>query len=156
MPIPPGGHLNDYVPFYFSKHSVMLYNIHTGQVEGVDVRQEHVIYLVSTLERLEAHDIPFLFTSRHAYVANAKYYADRAKLANLDWPLIRGRDFSRDPDDLDKLERRAAECLIHHKLPLKALAGIACCDQKRLDYVTKELEKRGLALPAKVHPTWYF
>lgn len=156
VPIAPGGHLNDYVPFYFCKHSVMLYNIHTGRVEGVDVRQQQVIYLVSNLERLEKHDLPFLFTNRHAYVASAKYYADRAKLEKLDWPLIHGRDFKRDPDDLDKLERRAAECLVHRRLPLKALVGIACCDQRRLDYAAKEVEKRGLALSAKIRRDWYF
>jgi hypothetical protein len=156
VPVAPGGHLNDYVSFYFCRHSVMLYNIHTGRVEGVNVRQEEVIHLVSTIERLEAQEMSFLFTNRHAYVANARFFSDRAKLKVLDWPLIKGRDFSRDPDDLDKLERRAAECLIHERLPIEALVGIACCDQKRLDYVTAQLEKRGLELSANLCRGWYF
>jgi hypothetical protein len=156
VPVEPGGYLNDYIPFYFCKHPVMLYNIHTGRVEGVDVRQEEVVYLVSTIERLEEDEIPFLFTNRHAYVANAKFFTDRAKLQTLDWPLIKGRDFSRDPDDLDKLERRAAECLIHRRLPAKALLGIASCDQKHLAYVQRQVEKCGLDLPAKIRSDWYF
>jgi hypothetical protein len=30
VPIPPKGTLDDYVPFYFTPYSMMLYNIHTG------------------------------------------------------------------------------------------------------------------------------
>jgi hypothetical protein len=30
VPIPPGGLLSDYVPFYFTPWSIMLYNIKTG------------------------------------------------------------------------------------------------------------------------------
>ena len=32
--IQPGGYLSGYVPFYFNPHSVMLNQIHTGQVPG--------------------------------------------------------------------------------------------------------------------------
>src|SRR3954470_12772585 len=30
VPVPPGGRLSDYVPFYFTPYSPMLYNIKTG------------------------------------------------------------------------------------------------------------------------------
>jgi len=30
VPIPPGGTLSDYVPFYFTPFSMMMYNIKTG------------------------------------------------------------------------------------------------------------------------------
>lgn len=31
VPLPPGGFLNDYVPFYFTPFSVMMKNIHSGR-----------------------------------------------------------------------------------------------------------------------------
>ncbi len=34
VPITPGGTLSDYVPFYFTPHSVMLFNIKTGYHGG--------------------------------------------------------------------------------------------------------------------------
>jgi hypothetical protein len=37
VPIAPGGTLSDYVPFYFTPYSPMLYNIKTGRV-GVTQR----------------------------------------------------------------------------------------------------------------------
>ncbi len=47
VPIPPGGSLGDYVPFYFTPWSIMLYNIKTGY-NGVP-RQGRVAIVVSSL-----------------------------------------------------------------------------------------------------------
>jgi hypothetical protein len=38
VPIPPGGVLSDYIPFYFTPHSPMLLNIKTGH-NGITQRQ---------------------------------------------------------------------------------------------------------------------
>ena len=73
VPIPPHGVLDDYVPFYFCTHSLMLYNIHTGY-SVARVEQREVVYLVSSVQKLEADRIPFLFTDRHAYPVTAKYF----------------------------------------------------------------------------------
>ena len=48
VPIPPGGTLSDYVPFYFTPHSPMLLNIKTGR--GVPmVQNSEIVILVSSL-----------------------------------------------------------------------------------------------------------
>lgn len=50
--IHPGGTLSDYIPFYFTPHSPMLYNITTG-FRGVMKRpMAEIAILVSTLPRL--------------------------------------------------------------------------------------------------------
>lgn len=50
VPVPPGGTLADYVPFYFTPFSPMLYNILTGR--GVRQRpNEEIVILVSSLHR---------------------------------------------------------------------------------------------------------
>ena len=66
VPVGPGGTLGDYVPFYFCTRSVMLYKLHTGQVEGVDVRQEDIVYLVSSVGLLLDTGVRFVFTDRNA------------------------------------------------------------------------------------------
>lgn len=40
VPVPPYGTLRDYVPFYFTPWSVMMYNIHTGH-SGIPKREKH-------------------------------------------------------------------------------------------------------------------
>lgn len=46
----PGGTVHDYVAFYFGPRSPMLYQLHTGRVEGCDEGQEPLIYAVATVE----------------------------------------------------------------------------------------------------------
>jgi hypothetical protein len=155
VPIPPGGTLDDYIPFYFGTHSVMLYNIHTGY--GVkQVYQKDMIYVVSSIQRLVANNVHFLFTDRHAYVANAHYSGDIAELARLDWDLINGRDFKRDPNRPDKLDLRAAELLVHRHLPISALVGIACYNDAARQVIEGEASASGANITVRVHHDWYF
>ena len=152
----PGGTLDDYVPFYFGTHSAMLYNIHTGRVVGVDATQRDLVYLVSSVEHIQDAGVPFVFTDRHAYVANAEFFIDLEDLNELDWDLIRGRDFRRDPNRPDKLERRAAEFLVHRHLPATGLLGMACYDEANCARIGAEVVQRGLDLRVEVRRTWYF
>jgi len=62
----PGGTLCDYVPFYFTPFSIMMYNIHTGY-NVQQVRNEEIVIFISSLLRLSELGIPFVFTDQHAY-----------------------------------------------------------------------------------------
>lgn len=155
VPIPPGGVMDDYVPFYFGTHSAMMYNIHTGY--GVQqVPQRNIAYLVSSVQHLQAAGIGFVFTDRHAYVANAHYSSNPQDLTRLDWVLIAGRDFKRDPNRLDKIERRAAELLVHQHLPVGALSEIACYDQATQQTIMQWVTAQGGQTTVQVRPGWYF
>lgn len=156
VPIPPGGTLADYVPFYFGTHSVMLFNIYTGRVEGVSTRQSDIVYVVSSIEKLREVRATFLFTDRHAYVEDARFLSNPADLKMLDWPLIEGRNFQRDPDDPSRLERRAAECLVHRCVPVDALLGFASFDEDGKGRVQAALASVESGLPVKVRTDWYF
>lgn len=155
VPIAPHGVLDDYVPFYFCTHSVMLYNIHTGF--GVPQQpQRDIVYLVSTVERVRQAQCGFVFTDRHAYVANASYFSDPADLTRLDWTLIRGRDFRRDPNRPDKMDLRAAEFLVRERLPVATLAGIGCFDEAAAATLRTQIAQRTLTTPVKTKREWYF
>ena len=80
----PRGTLSDYVPFYFTPFSIMMYNIHTGY----NVRQvpnEEIVIVVSSLARIAELQIPFVFTDQHAYPAMANYFTDLEDLGKIDW-----------------------------------------------------------------------
>ena len=47
----PGGTLSDYVPFYFTPFSIMMYNIKTGFGGVPRVANEEIVILVSSLSR---------------------------------------------------------------------------------------------------------
>jgi len=156
VPIAPHGTLADYIPFYFTPHSPMFYYINTGY-NGVFKRHNtEITILVTTLPDVEASGAKFVFTDGHAYTTQTEYYNDLGKLDKLDWPLLRSRDFTRDPEYPDKSRRYQAEALIHRHLPTSALKGVACYTQEAADRITVEITKRNLALQAKAIPDWYF
>lgn len=156
VPVPPGGCLNDYVPFYFASHSMMLLNIHTGRVEGVKARQEDIVFLVSSVEKLTEQRLPFIFTDGHAVPRNTNYLTDPADLEKLDWTTIRSRDFKKRLDDPDRQRRYQAECLVHRQVPLTALLGLACKDQTGADFLQQAVTERAQTVTIAQKPLWYY
>jgi ssDNA thymidine ADP-ribosyltransferase, DarT len=68
IPCGPGGTLSDYVPFYFTPYSPMLYNIETGY-NGIPKKPlQDIVILVSSLHLLKKQGVPFVFSDRHAYL----------------------------------------------------------------------------------------
>lgn len=54
VPVGQQGALSDYVPFYFTPFSMMMYNIHTGY-GGIRKRMNsEIVIFVSSIHRLEA------------------------------------------------------------------------------------------------------
>ena len=67
VPVPPGGFLGDYVPFYFTPYSIMMFNIKTGYGGVSKVANDEIVILVSSLSHIAARGIPIVFTDQHAY-----------------------------------------------------------------------------------------
>jgi ssDNA thymidine ADP-ribosyltransferase, DarT len=154
--IPPGGALSDYLPFYFTPFSPMMYNIYTGY-GGITKRSNHeIVIFKASLRRLHADGIRFVFSDRHAFLAAAQFSSDLAELKRIDWLLLQNRDFKRDPDDPEKVERYQAEALIHRHLPLESLDGIVCFNEAAEADIKAEIAKRGLALKTAQRPGWFF
>lgn len=155
VPAPPGGALNDYVPFYFTPFSAMMLNIRTGR--GVTRRaNEEIVILVSSLPHLQAQGIAFLFTDMHAYYAWTSFYSDLSDLDKVDWGILQRRDFKRDPDDPQKFERYQAEVLVHQHCPVTGLLGVVCYTQVMKEQIEQQLAAQGLELPVHARTGWYF
>jgi hypothetical protein len=151
----PGGTLSDYVPFYFTPFSIMMYNIYTGF--GVArIPNEEILIFTSSLLKVSELGIPFVFTDQHAYTMMANYYTDLRDLNAVNWELLNSRDFRHDPDDPGKKEQYQAEALVWKHLPLDALLGI-CSFSAEVDGAIKaQLALRRLNLQTIVKRDWYF
>jgi hypothetical protein len=156
VPCPPGGTLGDYIPFYFTPFSPMLFNIKTGW-GGIRKRSnDEIVILTSTLHALKKKDVRFIFTDRHAYLKAAKFFSDLADLDEIDWTILQNRDFKKDPDDLGKFERYQAEALIHKHLPCDGLLGMVCYSDSVAETLTELVQERGLDLQIAARRNWYF
>ena len=155
VPVTPGGTLSDYVPFYFTPYSIMLYNIKTGYGGVPRQSSDQIVILVSSLRKVAELGIPFVFTNQHAYPVAAEYFNSLGDLGRIDWPLLQARDFHHDPEDPGKKERYQAEALVHRHLPVNGLLGIGCTTEASRRLQT-DLQKRNLPLQVVVRPDWYF
>ena len=156
VPIAPGGSLSDYVPFYFTPHSIMLYNIRTGYGGIAVIPNPEIVILVSSLRRLGQLGIGFVFTDRHAYLASAQFFSDLRDLGWIDWELLRARDFRNNPDQPEKKEKYQAEALAHRRVPVAGLLGLICYDEAAKTRLEKQIEKRRIELQTFVRPECYF
>lgn len=156
VPCPPGGTLSDYVPFYFTPRSPMLYNIKTGWGDIPKRQNEEIVILVSSLNILEKRAIKFTFTDRHAYLRAARFFSNLSDLSEVDWSILQGSDFKRDPEDPGKFERYQAEALVYKALPCDGLRGIACYDDETTDALRRLVEGRGLDIRVITRRGWYF
>jgi hypothetical protein len=155
VPIPPGGGLSDYVPFYFTPRSPMLLNIKTGFTVA-QLPMSEIVVLVSSLPRLAERGIPFVFSDRHAYLATATFSDDLTELDRIDWPRLQQCDFKRDPDEPAKFERYQAEALAYRHVPVAALLGLACSNSATDTRLANEIAGAGISLPTVVRPNWFF
>jgi hypothetical protein len=156
VPVPPGGVLSDYIPFYFTPASMMLYNIVTGH--GVtQQRREDIVVLVSSLPHLQQLGLTFLFTDRHAYLANAEFSDRLEDLVNfIPWALLQAMDFKRDLENPEKTDRYQAEALVLHHLPTSALIGIGTYTDEVRAAVEAQVAAHNLPLKVVTRPNWFF
>jgi hypothetical protein len=153
VPCGPGGTLSDYVPFYFTPYTPMLYNIKTGYNGFPKKPVADIVILISSLHKLKAEGIDFVFSDRHAYLKTALFSNDIADLNRIIWPTLQDRNFRK--DDLERFEKYQAEALVHKQVPLSALSGIVCYN----DSVRTELQTAANTVGATVkivaQPSWY-
>jgi len=155
-PDPPGGTLEDYIPFYFTPLSPMLLNIKTGLHGVVQRPMEEIVILVSSLHLLIEHGLRFVFTDRHAIYLATNFFSDLEDLDKIPWQQLQNRDFKKDPEDPDRFERYQAEALVHQHLPVTALKGIVCYNEAVKTVIDRELESRSLELEVRVFAGWFF
>lgn len=168
VPNPPGGAVHDYVPFYFAPRSPMLSAIHHGKVAGCSLRQEDIVHLETSVERVMADGRAFVFYDRNATLAFSKAYTDPSKLDEvIAWDLLTEppaldgfcKYWHNRPDSMhyaDRMERRQAEFLVHGRVLLTTLTRVGVIDDTRANEVRSMFAAVGIELPVQVMRDWYF
>lgn len=155
--VPPFGCVADYVPFYFAPRSPMLLTLAKGNVPTYSGGQDPLIYLVSSTGQTATAGLPCLFSDGNCASSLTQLFGDLTLLDSvIDWETMTARMWANTPDDQDRMRRRMAEFLVHHRVP------VACID---LIVVRRETMKREVVailgayssdIPVEVRPWWYF
>ncbi len=97
----------------------MLYVISRGGVEGYNSNTTPLIYLVSSVQRVQKLGLNFAFSDGHPIMVLSRFYNDVAALDKVDWRVMEARmwkETEEDPDT-DKSRRRQAAFLVHGAFP---------------------------------------
>lgn len=167
VPIPPGGMLHDYVPFYFAPRSPMLMTINSGNVPNCHLRQDDIVHLVSNAQLVGGLKIPFVFTDLHAAMDYARYFSDLSQLDEIAWDLLHEQPqldgfckywMSKHTPEryVQRREIRQAEFLVHGRLPLAAITQIGVRNENMEARVRAALVGTNWRPAIERHPGWYF
>ena len=156
LPLPFGGSLDDYIPFYFTPYSPMMLNIVTGWNGMRRQDKRDLVVAVSSVHALRRAGVSFVFSDRHAYLASACFSNDLANLTWIDWAQLQARDFKFDRADPGKKERYQAEALPRNHVPISALLGIACYDDVAAREIGAMIDTAGVATKVVIRAEWFF
>jgi hypothetical protein len=153
----PYGCVADYVPFYFAPRSPMLFKLARGGVPTYTEGQDPLIYFVTTVEAVVQAGLRYLFSDGNCAAAVTQVSGDLARLESMvDWEVMRARMWSNTAEDGDRMRRRMAEFLVHDRVPLRCMAGIAVRTEGMRAQVEETLNAYGVTLPVQVRPDWYY
>lgn len=152
----PGGKLSDYIPFYFTPRTPMLYNIKTGW-KGLTKRpMNEIVVLVACLNDLIDTEYALVIADRNASLEFVHFQSGLTGLSTLPWALWQASDFTTDQSRPDKIDRYHAEALVHQHLLPEHLKAVGCYTQVRSAEIAELVAKRNLELPVIHRPGWYF
>ncbi|GAB4208022.1 MAG: DUF4433 domain-containing protein [Roseiflexaceae bacterium] len=156
VPLPPGGALDDYVPFYFAPRSPMLFAISRDQIPGYNEGQRSVVHLVLAAEDVVALNLPFVFTDGHAYMEISSYFNNLADLSKIDWTIMKELYWTDTPEDGDRRRRRQAEFLVYREVPWSLVRGIGVIDNQIAEEVQKVIKDVNHQPKVVIRPQWYY
>lgn len=157
VPCSEGGVVADYVPFYFSARSPMLFFAHTGNpLSPFKEGQAELVHVVSHVDVIAEMNQPYAITDRNAALGYAAFADDLSHLDSLvDWTLQDQKYWHNTPAEPDRMERRMAEFLVHERCPVDAIRGLVVIDVAHQNRVHDALI--GYDHPAvQVDRAWYY
>jgi hypothetical protein len=160
VPVPPGGTVADYVPFYFAPRSPMMFSISKGNVPSYQGSTARLIYLVTSLERLHGTGHDVVLSDRNAVYAYADFRvfdpADPIDDDFIDWGLMGQRDWYNTDAEPQRKERRMAEALVHERVAWEVITQIGTQSEIVAAEVRAILAAARSNIPVNVRPGWYF
>lgn len=160
VPLPPGGVVADYVPFYFAPRSPMMFAISRGNVPSYQGGTTRLVYLLSTLERLHELGYHPVLTDRNAALHYADYRvfdpADPIDDEFIDWGLMTETYWNNTPDEPMRMERRMAEALVYEGVTWDAVTEIGTRSEIVATEVRAILASARSSTLVNVRPSWYY
>ncbi len=151
------GNIGDYVPFYFTPRSLMLFNIITGYyAPKFPRRKKEEIIVIRCLIQDLAKRPKWFFTDGQANDGETSHFSDINKLDKIDWTSIQNSKFSKSDGDYDRQRRYQAEFLVHESVPTNLIEAICVYNESMAVWVKSLISQAGLNIPVHIHKPYFF
>lgn len=151
------GMLGEYVPFYFTPKSIMLYNIQSGFRHPVVAKRppSEILVMRFRIDELCSLKNRWFFTDGQANDSATNHFHDLSELNSIDWNSIQNSKFSK-TDDYDRGRRYQAEFLVKDEVPLDKIESFVVYDEKSKIKVETILKKLGIKITVNINKLYYF
>lgn len=151
------GMIGDYVPFYFTPKSIMLYNIITGYWHPLVPKRNRSEILVIRCLIEDMTNLPrWFFTDGQGNDMASGHYNDLNEIDAIDWQCIQNSDFTKSDGDFDRPRRYQAEFLVHHEVPIDNIESLNVYNQQAADVVNDILNENNINLAVNIQPQYFF
>ena len=146
--------VNQYVPFYFTVRSPMLYVIYKRNPNlTYRLGQRSIIYLVSKLHYLINHNIHWYFTDMNAADSLATFYDNLDDLDKVDWKAVKALDWS----NYDIKAKKQAEVLVYKYFPWEYIDEIVVYNEMIQQKVLEIFQNFPSCIkPIRIDRSWYY
>lgn len=124
LAIPNGKRLGDFIPFYFSVRTPMLYVIQNGKNNVPITPAQDIVYCITSVQKILEAGNSFVFSDGHAVAYGVTRFKEKSEISDIenfiDKKAIESR-YWKDEKDIDLKRRKEAEFLIEGDIPEEAI-----------------------------------
>lgn len=150
-----GKKLGEYIPFYFSKRTPMLYVIQNGYNMVAPTPAENIVYCVTSVKKIIELHLDFVFTNGHAVDGFTSQFtiSDIPTIDKIiDWKAVNEKYWTKD-NDLDLKRRKEAEFLVLGDIDPAGILGFVVYNQNAQ---TRMVDFGVNKLNVPIKPDYYF
>lgn len=149
------GSIGDYIPFYFTPRSIMLFNIITGfRHPKVLKRNKDEIIVIRCLIKELARRPQWFFTDGQALTS--KHYNNLVYLDQIGWESIQASVFNKTRNDPDRQRRYQAEFLVFETVPIECIESLTVYDEAMRSWVESLVKSKNLSIAVHIHKSYFF
>jgi hypothetical protein len=151
------GNIGEYVPFYFTSRSTMLFNILTGYYHPFVPKREKDEIIIIRCRIADLAKLPrWFFTNGQANDYETTHFNDLKNLDKIDWDSIQNSIFTKSDGDYDRPRRYQAEFLVHSEIPIQYVESFSVYNQEMKSWVENKIMGSGLEIPVHIHKPYFF
>lgn len=151
------GTMGDYVPFYFTPRSIMLYNILTGYWAPLVPKRHRseILVIRCSIEEL-AQQEQWFFTNGQGNDIASDHFNNLNDLDKIDWGIIQQSDFSKSNGDYDRPRRYQAEFLVKGGISTSSIESLVVYNEAAASKVEQIQKENNSNLAVHIHKPYFF